>query len=249
MNRASAQIKPVTPAPPERRAALRAAIAERAVAEEQLRRAQQAEKRGHDLLDAAEAKVAVLGDVDDLILGHRADKIKQAAAGGPAPNMSLPDDLVERKAASDEAQAVLAAAKAAHQSLVADVAQAEAANRKAELKVSGCAVEILVAKGMLKAGALKLAWGKVWELNALAGCWWPGAGAPRRTELPAAAIRPLQVTAQYDHRQFAGNFNSGLKRSGERWRAWHAALCRDADAEMPEIVHDGASSTAVDSAA
>lgn len=218
-----------------------------------MRRAQQAEKRGHDLLDAAEAKVAVLGDVDDLILGHRADKIKQAAAGGPAPNMSLPVDLVERKAASDEAQAVLAAAKAAHQSLVADVAQAEAATRKAELKVSECAAEVLVVKGVLEAAELKLAWQKLWntfdELSALAGCWWPGAGAPRRTPLPAAAVRVLQSTAQYDHRQFAGNFNSGRKRAGERWRAWHAALCHDADAEMPEIVDDGATPAAVDSAA
>jgi hypothetical protein len=167
--------------------------------------------------------------------------------------MSLPADLVKRKAASDEARAVLAAAMAAHQSLAADLAQAEASMRKAELKVSDCAVEILVVKGVLKAGTLKLAWKRLWdafdELEALAGCWWPGVDAPRRTQLPAAAVQVLQATAQHDHRQFPGNSNSGLRQARERWRAWHAALCRDADAELPEFVDDGSSSAAVDSAA
>jgi hypothetical protein len=244
-------IKPIPAAPvaPDNptRSTLRSAIVECNVAKERMQRAKQTVQRARELLKGSEEKLTAFGDVDALILKHRADKIKRAATGGPAPDMSLPDDLVARRTMRDEAREHVAAAKAAHESLVADLGQAESAVRKANLRVSECAIEILVAEGAIQAAALKSAWKNLWdtfdELSALAGCWWPGNESPRPTRLPADAIQVLQATAQYDHRQHPGGSNAALKQAGERWRAWHERLCSDADAKF---VDDDASSGTVE---
>ena len=104
----------------DRRAELRNRIQDRDAAQERVHHAQASEKRGRELLDAAEDKLASFGDVDAAVLNHRADKIKRAAAGGPPPDMNLPDVLIKRRAARDEARERFAATKVAHESLVAD---------------------------------------------------------------------------------------------------------------------------------
>jgi hypothetical protein len=212
---------------------------------ERLHVAQQAESRGGELMEAAKHTLAGYGDIDAAIIQHRATKFKHAAAGeGPAPDMRLPDDLAKRRQQREDARDVLAAAKAAHDSLAGELAQAETAMRKAEARVSEQAVAVLVEEANAQAAALKATWQTLWAtvdaLNALAASWLPG---PVR--LPPDVVATLQLLAGYDHRQFAGNFNTGLKRAGERWRAWHRALCNDADAEMPETVEDNIRSTVI----
>jgi len=231
---------PVAPVQPGQRAALQVAIAARVVAEERLRLARQAESRGSELLDAAEAKLAAFGDIDTAIIQHRAAKFKTAAAGGPAPDTRLPDDLETRRRGRDEARDVLAAAKAAHDSLVADVAQAQKAFQRAERLVDEAAQAILAQQAVLLAANLKATWAGVWHLfDTLSAL--PGSSE----QLPAEAVRILRMLPGIDHRQWAGGKNAALARAKERWKAWFAALLTDANAPVPDLVDDGASSAPV----
>lgn len=57
--------------------------------------------------------------------------------------------------------------------------------------------------------------------------------------IPGDAVQLLNLIASFDHRQFAGGRNVARVLGGERWRAWHQALCRSADVEAPDFVSDG----------
>jgi hypothetical protein len=240
------KLRPITDLPDPLRSALSVAISELKAKREALGLAQQAESRGAALLAAAEENLAAFGDVDAAIIQHRAGKFKHAAAaaGGPAPDMHLPEDLAARRHARNEALDVLTAAQSAHESLRADVAAAEKALERAERNVSECASAILAAHAAEQAIALKEAWATVWhqvdQLNALRGAW-----LPARAELPPDVVRLLQLIAGIDYRQWAGGKNSALARAGERWKAWHSKLCKDARAEISELSDDGASVRAV----
>ena len=234
------KFSPVAPVPPGQRVALQAAIAARLAAEGRLRLAQQAESRGFELLDAVEAKLAAFGDIDTAIIQHRAAKFKNAAAGGPAPDMCLPDDLATRQTRRDEARDALNAAKAAHESLVADVAQAQKALQRAERLVDEAAQAILAQEAALLAANLKASWASVWHLfDTLSAL--PGSSE----QLPAEAVRILRMLPGIDHRQWAGGKNPALARARERWKTWFAALLTDANAPVPDLVDDGVSSAPV----
>ena len=106
----------MTPSPS--RDALRRAIADRDAAKEALAHATAAERAGIDLLAAAEKELKACGDLDGVIVQHRAKRIKDAAKGGPVADLKLPAELVERRAARDEAREHVVANKVAHASLV-----------------------------------------------------------------------------------------------------------------------------------
>lgn len=231
---------PVPPNPA--RETLRKAIAGRDTAKEAARVAGEAAQRGKELLRSVEAKLAAFGDVYAAILKHRAASFKTAAQGGPKPSLALPNDLLKRERGRDEAASAAAAAQAAHTSLVAELETAQKVLQRAEDLVSEVAGAIISEEAIKQAAALKAAWGSVWHLvdtlNSLRG-------VPTSSPLPADAVRLLQLIAgRFDHRQFPGNFNVAVQQAGDRWRAWHRALCENADAEMPvpELVGDGASS-------
>lgn len=178
-------------------------------------------------------------------MDYRAAKFKAAAAAGEgAPdNLSLPPALLARERDRDESRATVLAARAAFQSLAVDREQAEKALKEAEQLASEAAHAILVEQAISQAAVLAAAWSSVWhladQLSALRGL-------PLPTQLPDYAVRLQQLIASIDHRQFAGGRNAALKRAGERWRMWHVALLRDADAEPPQFADDGASSAAVE---
>jgi hypothetical protein len=232
--------------PPDRRAALRDAVRERDTIQKRVHHAQAAEKRGHELLDAADANLTSFGDVDAAVLNHRADKIKRAAMGGPSPDMNLPAVLIKRKAARDEALEHVAAIKVAHESLVVDLGHAQNALRRAEQHVCESATAILVEEGAVIAAALRAAWNSVWasydELNALSGCWLPFAEGSRPPRLPADLVSTLQFIAALDHRQHPGGKNVAFNRASQHWRRWHETLCKDVDAAKRESGDDSSSS-------
>jgi hypothetical protein len=227
----------LAPSPPNHRAALRDSIRNRDAMQERVHHAQAAERRGRELLDAAEAELASFGDVDAAILNHRADKIKRAATGGPSPDMSLPDVLVKRRTARDEAREHVAATKVAHESLVSDLGHAQNALRQAEQHVSDAATAVLVEEGVAVAAALRAALENVWQsydvLNALAGCWLAYAQGSHPIRLPSDAVRTLQFITALDHRQHPGGTNVAFNRATQQWRNWHKMLCKDSDATMP----------------
>jgi hypothetical protein len=213
------------------RFSLRSAIIERNAAKERLDLAQQAAERGHALLLDAENRLEKFADVDAEIVAFRAERFREAATscrGAPPDSLALSPTLIAKERRRDEARGAVAAAKAAHASLVADVGYAEKAVRKAEQEVSGIAVEILIAEGTRKAAALRTLWRELWEtqdaVSALLGA--------RLGSLPAEAVALVQSIAGLDHRQFPGGRNASLVAAGAAWRRWHAALCADADAEF-----------------
>jgi hypothetical protein len=203
----------------------------------QLDAAQAAEQRGRELLDAAEAKLAAFGDVDAEIVEFRAAKYRVAATGGAPPNsMALPAPLIAKERARDEARGAVAAAKAAHESLVTDLEQAEKVLRQAEAEVGALAAEILSAEGIEIAAALRVAWSSVWQkmdqLGALTSSWLPDAQGLRPARLPPDVVALMQGVAAFDHRQFPGGRNPSLLKAGANWRRWFAALCTDPDAQL-----------------
>jgi hypothetical protein len=230
------------PASTTQRDALREAIADRNAAEEVMRVAREAADRSKEQVRSAEAKLAAFCDVDDAILKHRAASFKIAAQGGPKPSLALPSDLVRRERARDEAAAAVAAAKAAHASLAAELSQADNVLRRAELKVSETAGEVLVAEAAEQGRTLNDIWSDLWTtvdaLNALR--------ASLHVKLPPDIIRTLQSFAAMDHRQFPGGRNEQLAKAIRRWRAYHSGLCKSADATQPDPINDGVSSTVIE---
>jgi hypothetical protein len=134
---------------------------------------------GRETLSRAEAKLATFGDVDDAIVAYRSERIKAVAKGGPAADLTLPDDLLNRRAARDQALQEVAANKVAHNSLVADVSAAQKDFRRAEECVNEAANSILFEKARSQAAVLKAAWSNVWHLFDALGSFKP-AGVSER---------------------------------------------------------------------
>ncbi len=225
----------MTPSPS--RDALRRAIADRDAAKEALAHATAAERAGIDLLAAAEKELKACGDLDGVIVQHRAKRIKDAAQGGPVADLKLPAELVERRAARDEAREHVVANEVAHASLVRELEAAQKALQRAEHRVSEAVALILQAEANRLAGALQTAWNAVWMLHDVL--------AVLPVPLPRDAVDVVQQIGRFDYRQFSGGRNQALARAGEDWRTWQKLLCEDADAH-PLKFNDSASSTVVE---
>jgi hypothetical protein len=211
------------------RAALREAIAQRQTAKEAYRVAGETADRAKALLTTARSKLTAFGDVDAALLAVRAASFRNAATVcGPAPNLTLPDDLLEKKKARDEAASAADAANVAHSDLVGEFAETQSAWRKAESRVSELAAEVLVAETAASGRALTEIWNELWAtidaLNGLRGSL--------RVKLPSDVVRTLLSFEALDHRQFPGNRNAQLARASQHWRSFHAALCASAERKL-----------------
>ena len=217
------------------RTALRSAIAERNAAKARHHHAEQAEQLGRELLSAAERLLVAFGDVDVSIVQHRAEEFNHAATGSPSLDLSLPDDLVARRTMRDKAREHVTAARAARESLVADLSRAEGAVQQAGHKVVNAAIDVIIAEALREATALKAAWNGVWReydrLSALADCWLHYAESSRPVALPADIVKLLQTVAALDVRQFPDGRNHIAAHAGELWSRWFEALLTDAEAE------------------
>jgi len=232
------------PSSTSERLALRQAIAGIRPAKEKVEVAGKSSERGKQLLRDAQRRLEQFGDIDDAILKHRAASFKSAAQGGPTPSLVLPAELLKRERARDEALASVAAAKAAHGSLVGEFAEAQAVLRKAESKVSELADQVLVAEIAEQGSALTAIWNDLWAtidaLNALRSTG---------VQLPREVIRTLQSFEGMDHRQFPGNRNEQLVRAVQHWKAYRNALCQSADATQPNPIDGGVTLAAAERAA
>jgi hypothetical protein len=232
--------QPGNPASSSERAALRQAIAARDAAKEAVRVAEASAQRGKQMLQAAQGKLDKFGDVNGAILRHRAASFKDAAKGGSKkPSLALPADLLNKERARDEAASEAAAAKAAHQSLVGEFAEAQSALRNAERNVSDLAGQVLIAETAEGGIALTAIWAELWEtvdsLKALSSSG---------VKLPQEVASTLVSFDGLDHRQFAGGDNAQLRRAISYWKAYRDALCASADATKP--IDDGLTPAAVE---
>ena len=217
-----------------RRAALGRAIAERKVAKARHHEAEQAEQLGRELLTVAEQALLALADVDISLVQHRAEEFKCAATGAALPDFSVSEDLVTRQTRCDEAREQVIAAKAAHESLVADLSHADSAVRLAARKVGNAAIDVLIAEAVKQATELKAAWNGVWrqydQLCALADCQLQCAEASSSITLPHDTVTLLQTMAALDERErtHEGTYAAS---AGEVWCRWFKELLTDADTE------------------
>ena len=219
-----------------RRAALRHAIAERQAAKALHHHTVRAEQLGRELHSASERVLLAFSDVDVSIVQHRAEEFERAATGSPLPDLDLPDNLVARRTMRDEARKQVATATATHESLVADLSQAESAVRQATQKVANAAIDVLIAEGVKRATALKAAWNEVWrqydQLCALTNCQLHCAEASFPIILPPDIVTLLQTIAALDDRELADGRNDAAASAGEVWCRWFETLLTDAEAEV-----------------
>jgi hypothetical protein len=221
------------------RDALRNAIAERDTAKERLGVAAEVVERAKAQVAEADTKLRALGDVDAAILKHRAASFKSAAKGGPKPSLALPAELLKREKARDETASEAQAARAAHADLVGQFAEAQAALRSAEWKVTELASKVLVAETIDQGEALIEIWASLWaKIDSLKALSSSG------VKLPIEILNVVRGFDAQDHRQFAGGRNPQLARATQYWQRYRAALSNSADATGPEPIDDGASSAA-----
>jgi hypothetical protein len=215
------------------RTALRNAIADRTTAQERLAQTKQIEQVGQESYFARMHDLAKFDDVELAIVNFRAEAFKSAISGADAAVVELPDDIALRRAKRDEARDHLAAAKAAHDGLVADVGRAENALAKADEEVAIAAMGVLVAEAVQQAGALT----KLWEdllpnydrLRALADCRLQYAGGVHPISLPSNVDAVLKSMAPMAE----NGPNQGAAQAGELWCRWFKALLDDPDAAEP----------------
>jgi hypothetical protein len=217
-----------------RRAALGQAIAERKVAKERYHEAEQAEQLGRESLTVVERALLAFADVDISLVQHRAEEFKCAATGAALPDFSLSMDLVTRQTRCDEAREQVIAAKASHESQVADLNHADSAVRSAARKVANAAIDVLIAEAVKQAIELKTAWNGVWrqydQLCAFADCQLQCAEASSSITLPHDTVTLLQTMAAFDGRELAGEGTYAAS-AGEVWCSWFRELLTDPHAE------------------
>jgi hypothetical protein len=228
-----------TAAGTDERAALRSAIEARQICRHQVRGATTAAERTKALLGEATGKLAAFGDLDAEILQHRASGIRrQAVDGGPTPDMTLPGEMVARRAARDDAREILAASKAAHDGLLRELETARVGLQKAESLVNLAVRAVMQEQTNALALQLDRLWHDLWfaadQLNARASEWLPGTNGPRPLEVPYAATEILRMVKHADFRELVGGRNLGRERMGAEFRSWHAALLNDAAAPAPD---------------
>jgi hypothetical protein len=214
--------------------ALQSAINNRNFVREILQQAQTAEQRGADLVTEAAQSLASFGDVDAQETEYRATKLKSAVTGNgklnPSHPIALPDKLIIAREGATNAQEHLAAAKAAHASLVSDRKSVEKKLKDADEAVSGLAIQVITAEALLEVAELHQIWDEVWwrydRLQAITGI--PN-GAVRLTH---DALYLLRTIAAFDHRQFPANRNPISPLLRQSWQSWYLQLVENADAKF-----------------
>jgi hypothetical protein len=82
---------------------------------------------------------------DEAIVSHRADRVKAwASSGGKKPGLEIPENLIARRKARDEASESVRAAQAACKALSDEFAAAKSALARAERGVIKGALSVLV---------------------------------------------------------------------------------------------------------
>lgn len=215
------------------RTVLRKAIADGETAQERLALAKQAEQRGEELCAARKQELAGFDDVELAIVNFRAEAFKSAISGADAAGPELPDDIALRRTKRDEARDQLEAAKAAHDGLAADVAQAESALGQANEKIAVAAIGVLVAGAVRQADVVTKLWEDLLQtsdrLRALADCRLQYGGGLHPISLPANITDALKTPGQVQE----GGSSQRAAQAGELWCRWFKALLDDPDAAEP----------------
>jgi hypothetical protein len=220
----------LTSTPRER---LRAAIAQRTVAEAALAAATQKAGNAQRILDAVQGRLAALGDVEGEIAAHKAAAYRTFAEittgdDRPVPVLDVPAPLAQRQLAAATERERLAAehttakealASAADRVLVAAkaVVVAEASRITADLEVATRTAQSLRDDLLAIAGLNAMERGQTW--------------AEGKLRLSPETLR--LATQSLDWRPQLPGLESYVSRRAPTWERLLAALQRDADSSSP----------------
>jgi hypothetical protein len=217
---------------------LRAAIAERDEWQRRVEVATATLARATDLLREAESRLAEFSAVDEEIVSHRADKIKDwAGSGGKKPNATLPENLIARRKARNEASEDVACAQFAAKSLADDLDAAKATLASAACSTRDVTLSVVFEEAEVIAARLAAAKREMWDLasqlRGLAQIWLPN-GTDQ-------TLKPIQLPSQVlssltsEEPQTPPNQRPEAKQEAA-WRSFHTALLAD-----PEVTFEGTS--------
>jgi hypothetical protein len=176
---------------------LRAAITEREERERRVKMATDALARANDLLHDAQVRLTEFAGVDEAIAAYRADRVKAwAGLGGEKPSMGVPENLIARRQARDEAGEEVSAAQSTCKALSTELTSAKAALAEAERGVREAALLVLFEEAERIAARLEVAKREVWRLaNQLRGLGRLWAPSGSNNSLRPVQLSPAVLTA------------------------------------------------------
>jgi hypothetical protein len=215
---------------------LRLTVQKRNEAQHAVAQAETALQRANDLLRAKEADLAKYECIDALLAQHRlAVEKAHAASGGSEPRMVVPPDIIQRVVERDACQSEVDSVKSAVAGLQNDLDNAKAALSSAETKTSQAAAAVIAELAWLEAELLFECKREVWQhaasLRAAARLWVPDAsGKMGPIRLPVEVRNSLEAREP----RVAGPLatNAPEVAAANKWRGFHAALMRDAEARF-----------------
>ena len=236
-----------TPADPSGEAAARAAlgvaIAKRAEVANVLETATADLAKGDELLAAAKAEVAKIGDVDAEVASHRTRAVReQLDSGGPVKVLEVPAALANKVRRRADAERHVEAVEAVCGELRSELADAQATHAAADCLVSVRVQAVLHARAEALAYELAVASGRVCaldeSLHALAVLWVPQNGKMAPIGLPPSALGGMQMAeplaGDVRRRRVAAMRTPGMRDgAAEDWRSAYEQLQQDADAPLP----------------
>jgi hypothetical protein len=227
------------------RAALRSAIEARGAATGAHEKARAALRKCDELLRKAEGDALALGDVADEIARHRAASVRQQLDEGATVAIAgLPRELSNKQRAQAELAAHAAAVRSTRAALAEELVQADSELAAAHAAVGQAALGVLVAEACRlsdRMGASRERACALYDrLHALASCWLTRRdGRPGPTRLPLEVLDQMRLTeviaeSEVHRRSAAVRIPGTPDPIKEKWEQAHAALCEDADAELPD---------------
>jgi hypothetical protein len=182
-----------------------------------------------DLQDEAICQ-AELVTIQEAINSHRADAMRAFAAnpGSKKPSMAIPESLIARRKACEEATQSAAAAASARKALIDELEGAKASLATAERSVNQAALPILLAEAEHVAALLQASKQQTWALaNVLRGfteIWVPTGvdGALRPVPMSPAVRAALDLQEP----QCVPSMRPEAKQAAV-WRAFYTALLTD----------------------
>jgi hypothetical protein len=216
---------------------LRTAIAERELRQRRVEASCAALDRATNLLRENEASVAGFADVENAILSARADTMKTwARTGGTKPDMQVPEHLMARRKAREEAAENFDAAKVACERLSSESEAARSSLAASERAAQEAALLVMVAEAERIAARLETVkeefWQLTFELRGIARFWAPSGLTIRPIHLPPDVLATATLATR--ERQYPAGASPEVQQTAA-WRSFFECLLADADATR-EIV-------------
>jgi hypothetical protein len=222
---------------PKPREILRNAITERDLRQKRFDAAEVALARAELMLCEAEQNLSTFADVEEQIASHGANIVMASiGTGDKSANLSLPETIVARRTARDEAREIVATAKSAHKTLSNEQDAAKAPLAEANSSVCQASQLVMIEDAERIAARLQSAKREVWDLAAqlrgLSELWLPDKTTQSLRPFPLSPSIVDTIGTQEPQYAFAAR--PEVKHT-TTWRSFYTELVVN-----PEAKFDGA---------